>query len=690
VLIVGTAVPLSLTVGLAYLYFSGSSFNAITMAAFVIAIGLLVDNAIVVMENIMRYRQMGYSPIESAQKGATEVAVAISTATLTTLVVFVPAIYVEEGELAMYMRTFSWPMCIALAASLFVSLTIIPLLASQALRWKGWTRRIGFRRRSVAQIGAPEAASHFPTPPVRRGWLTRVYAASLAWVLHHRLATSLMMAALGGVTIVFTAGQVGMRMLPPVDNRIVEVRVSLDPQYDWDRVQLTMDTVGAILDMNREELGISNVYVSPNGRGGEVRAFLYTIEEAKARDKTLLATQKVEDLLREQLPSLLPGGEVRLSSAPSVRFSQRSFGLRMRGDDLQSLLRFANQFARLMENQPEVIKARVEMGNPNEEIHLDVDEVMADNAGMSPADVAMTINAALSGTRLFNIPRDHGDMPVFAQLKSEDRATLNDLEEITIADANGLPVPLRRLVTKTRAEGPNDILREDGKNVVSITAETTTENMSEFKEDVTRLSKSFRLPRGYTIDFGEKLSELERTLQNFHVMLILAVILIYIVMGAIFESFLLPFSILISVPLSFIGVAWTLYLSDSMMDVIALIGTILMCGLVVNNGIVLIDHINQLRKAGLPRTEAIVRAGINRLRPIGMTALTTILGCIPLAMGSKFQDLAFESLGRTMIGGLTVGTLITLLATPLLYTLLEDAQNWCARFLSGILLFSRK
>ena len=137
-------------------------------------------------------------------------------------------------------------------------------------------------------------------------------------------------------------------------------------------------------------------------------------------------------------------------------------------------------------------------------------------------------------------------------------------------------------------------------------------------------------------------------------------------------------------PLSFIGVAWTLYLSDSMLDVIALIGTILMCGLVVNNGIVLIDHINQLRGAGLPRTEAIVRAGINRLRPITMTAMTTILGCIPLAMGSKFKDLAFESLGRTMVGGLAVGTVITLLATPLLYTLLEDAQRWCLRFVSGI------
>jgi HAE1 family hydrophobic/amphiphilic exporter-1 len=204
-------------------------------------------------------------------------------------------------------------------------------------------------------------------------------------------------------------------------------------------------------------------------------------------------------------------------------------------------------------------------------------------------------------------------------------------------------------------------------------------NLQEVEAQLAQLSERFEIPRGYTLKMGDEFRGIDANLKNFRAALIMSVILIYIVMAALFESPLLPLSILSTVALAFVGVYWSLYLTATPLDTVSLVGSILMCGIIVNNGIVIVDHINQLRHAGMPRSGAIVAAGRNRLQPVLMTSLTTILGTLPIAIGSS-EGGVLNSLGRALVGGLTVGTLLTLLVVPVVYTLLDDFQGWCRHY----------
>jgi hydrophobic/amphiphilic exporter-1 (mainly G- bacteria), HAE1 family len=245
-------------------------------------------------------------------------------------------------------------------------------------------------------------------------------------------------------------------------------------------------------------------------------------------------------------------------------------------------------------------------------------------------------------------------------------------------------VALNQVVDYQRALSSSSIHRVDGKNVVTLTAKAETKNLSQIMRDLERAADEFYLPVGYNIQLGEQLLELDENIFQFLSSMMLAIVLIYIVMAALFESFVLPFSILTTVPLSLAGAIWALYFTNTQMDTITMIGCILMAGVIVNNGIVIVDHINQLRNEGLPRLEAIVLAGQDRFRPVMMTAITTILGLVPLAMAKTGGAATFAGLGRALVGGMTVGTILTLVVVPLFYTLIDDLQHGTRDFLAGI------
>ncbi|MEK7794646.1 MAG: efflux RND transporter permease subunit, partial [Candidatus Hydrogenedentota bacterium] len=283
------------------------------------------------------------------------------------------------------------------------------------------------------------------------------------------------------------------------------------------------------------------------------------------------------------------------------------------------------------------------------------------------------------------------EVPIWAQFREEDRKSRANLDNVMLLGTEGRLVPLNRLVNFGKANTPQSITRMEGKNYITLSAKTDGGDLKQINEDLRTLQREFELPTGYSISLGDELMSFEKDAVQFMTAMVMSIVLIYIVMSALFESLLLPLSILTSVPLAFVGVYWLMYVTSTPMDTVAFIGCILMIGVVVNNGIVIVDRINNLRNEGMDRFDAIIQAGRDRLRPVLMTALTTILGAVPLAIGAGgMGGASIVSLGRAMIGGMITGTFLTLLITPLTYSFIDDVQVWVLRYLGNMSALMRR
>ena len=302
--------------------------------------------------------------------------------------------------------------------------------------------------------------------------------------------------------------------------------------------------------------------------------------------------------------------------------------------------------------------------------------------------VAQRVGVALLGTEVGKTKAGGREISVWAKFQAEDRKNRSNLDNVMLRGSSGSLVTLSQLVTSRKVDTPRMINRRNGKNFVYVTASTAGPNLANVERPLRSIVDSFEMPTGYSLALGEELRGLQEDQSNFFAILLLAVVLIFIVMSALFESCLIPLSILTSVPLAFLGVIWTMYLTGTPMDTIAFIGCILMVGVVVNNGIVIVDHIKNLRKEGLNRFDAILQSGHDRHRPVLMTALTTILGATPLIAPLVFERIgqpATVSLGCALIGGLTAGTFFTLFVVPLFYTFVDDFQTWIMGYLASVL-----
>lgn len=687
--VVALSIPSSLVVAFVYMFFTGMTLNIVTMASMIIAVGMLVDNSIVVMENIYRYRQLGVPVVESARRGATEVGMAITASTLTTVVVFIPIFYIESGEMAIYMRQFAGPVTASLLASLALALTVIPLAVGHMGQSRLLTRLRGNAR--IRSRLAPIASS---APGrwlgfVRRIHLfkaiLRVYQATLSWTIHRRPAAILLIAALCTLTILVPFKRVGIQKMPTVDTREVNIEVKLDQNYDMEMAEELFRKIQTVLDSQRDVLGIKNVFINYRATGGSVRAYLLQPEDLPEGGTFPYSTEQVLDILWKQLPERLPGAELRFSVAEAGEGQTRGIALMMRGDDRGMLDNYAEQFKRFLSTVPNLSDVETDAERARDEMQVRIDEGLADEAGVSPMVVARSVDFALRGIRLPYMKQGGREVPVWAQFREEDRKTRANLENVTVMGQTGELIPLNRLVRLERAKSPQAIQRVNGKNVVTINAKVTGADMAQVRREIDARIAAFEMAPGYTIDLGDELMELGTNTANFITSLLLSIILIYIVMGSLFESYVLPLSILTCVPLAFIGVYWGMFITGTSMDTVAFIGCILMVGVVVNNGIVIVDHINRIRREGAGRSEAILRGGRDRLRPVMMTALTTILGCVPLALGGGVgSQVSFNSLGRALIGGMTTGTFLTLVVVPLFYTLIDDLRHWTLAYLADL------
>jgi HAE1 family hydrophobic/amphiphilic exporter-1 len=356
----------------------------------------------------------------------------------------------------------------------------------------------------------------------------------------------------------------------------------------------------------------------------------------------------------------------------------------MEGNDTDLLEEYANRFAVVMETIENVSKVETDTELSRREMQIKVNEAHADNVGVSATSIAQTVFMALGGVRLPYLKQGEREIPVWAQLREEDRKSRENLDNVTVTNAQGNQIPISQLVNYTRSQSPQSIHRVNGKNVVTLSAKVGTDNLSKIRQDLRAAADNFELPVGYSFALGDELQNVDDNFFNFLSTLLMAILLIYLVMSALFESFLFPLSILTSVPMALGGAMWMLYFTNGQLDTITFIGCVLMSGLIVNNGIVIVDHINSLRKTTPNLKEAIVQAGKDRFRPVCMTAITTILGLLPLAVATSGSAVTFAGLGRALVGGLAAGTLLTLFIVPIFYSLLEDLQRWTVNILGNI------
>ncbi len=694
-LLVAFAIPSAMITGLAVMFMMGMTLNLVTMIALIVAVGMLVDNAIVVIENIYRYKQLGHSPNEAAIKGANGVGLAITAATTTTLVVFVPMFYLDSGEMSRYMKQFAVPVAVSLAASLLIALTFIPLIASRITpREKTWLyrkiqenlARRGYGEHDRERLVGRFNQSFFGRMAIPFLMPLRATIFGYSWLLDRSLRWRLVTLLAVGLVIAYTGWAVlpnlNMQQMPTVDTREVNIQVQFQQNFDLAKATDEMDKITEALDDMRDELGVKNIWRRFTNRGGEINVYLYAANEYPSDDIPRYDTEEVLNILWQRLPERIPGGHLKFSIPDAGEGGQsRAISLRMVGDDINVLTRNALAFEAVLEEIEGISTVNVGIDQDAEEVQLRIDEPLAANAGVTPAVIAQTVDFALRGTRLPELKREGREVDVWAQFREEDRKDKSNLENVNILTPNAGLVPLNNLVDMRRADSPDSIRRINGKNYLTINAQTTEEDLGPVIERVRAAGAAFDLPVGYELQESDSMREIDKTLRNFFTALIMAVCLIYIVMAALFESFLLPLSILVSVSLAGVGVVWAMFLSGTSLDTIAFISMILLVGIVVNNGIVIVDHINQLRRQGLSRHDAIVQSGRDRFRPVMMTAITTILGVVPLVLPNNMEsEVSFASMGWALIGGLTTGTVLTLLIVPVVYSIIDDIQYFAMNY----------
>ncbi len=662
--IIALSIPISLIATFALLYFNGLTLNQMSFGGLALGIGLIVDNAIVVLENIVRQRERGRPLDESALLGTRQVSGAIIASTLTTSVIFLPVVFMQTIS-GMLFRELALVVVFALLCSLLVALTLVPMLSSRMLT-VGATGTVGAQAVRHRRVGA---------------WFNRVenaYAGGMQHVVRHKIVVF-------ALTLALLAGAIYLWPLLPVE---------LAPQTDADEIDVELEmaqgTNIAVVNEYLHELErlvrdatpmdqVKNMSIEIRPGDAEVELALLGADE-RATDSYLIA-----DEIRRRVQGQIPGADIRVRAQSGLWMLRRLFGsgdgsavqLELRGYDLELADRIAKDIVQVMQGIPEVADARVSRreGRPEQNLIIDRDKVS--NLGMSVREVAEIVQTNVGGGRA-GVYREGGEeFPITVRLQAEDRLTTQDLANVSVRSANGQTMPVSSVVETERRRSPTDIDRVDGQRVTYITANLESgAALGDVIEDLRARLRDMTLPSGFSILYGGEYEEQQEARRDFLLSIVMAVILIYMVMAAQFERFLDPLIVMLSVPMALVGVVPTLLLTGTTLNVQSLMGIVMLIGIVVNNAIVLVDYINLMRREQeLGVRDAVLEAARLRLRPILMTTLTTLLGMLPLAIGGGAGGEIQASLARAVIGGLTVSTLITLVVIPTAYIGIHELRG---------------
>ncbi len=699
-LIISATIPLSVVITFNFMYASDIDINIMSLGGLALAVGMLVDNAIVVLENIASKKEQGLEPAKAAEQGASEVAGAITASTLTTIAVFIPLVFVEgiAGEL---FRDQALTITYSLIVSLVMALTLIPMLGSKKSAvefnrfqrktrspWKGrglfifelffvilpWFvfsiikylfKAFGFLGRLIF------------TPIIYS--FNKVYS-KLELFFHRLLKQTLkhefitIFSAFGLLAFSLQLSQSIQRVvLPEMAQGEFKIQLQYSPGLAIQATDKKMTT------LSRELLkfdGIKQVFATA-GVGNKLTSNSEQEGENKAELTLLLnkGTSKAEENnLLLKLRSYLETNSNALSAEverPQLFSFSTPISIQVSGYNLNDLKKASVQVQNILKTSDRFIDITSNMKKGYPEAQIKFNQEKLATIGISMNDASLAVVNAIRGNKATRYRLKEQQIDVLVRLQESARNELDDLSNLIINPTSNRPIPLSAIADIQKKQGPSEIMRIDQQRVVLVKSQILYGGLSEAIEDAKQLLNKITLPYSTQIQFGGQGEEMERSFNSLFLALALAVFMVYLVMASQFESLLHPFIILLSVPLALIGAIFALKITDTELSVVVFLGLIMLAGIVVNNAIVLIDKINQLRSDGMDKYQAILTASKTRLRPILMTTLTTTLGMLPLAMGLGEGAELRAPMAITVVGGLMVSTLLTLVVIPVMYQLLD-------------------
>jgi len=664
-LMIASIIPLSMIVSLIFLYVMGYTINIISLMSLSVCLGMVVDNAIVVLENIIRRVEGGERPAEAAVFGAAEVGTAIIASTLTTIVVFAPLVFIK-GLAGVVFKQLGAIIAVTLGASLFASLTMTPMLGARFVK-----RRAGTRG---AEKGSTATDAWY-------GSIETAYGRLLRFALRHRAAFLVVLAAVFILTLGM-ARQIGTELFPEVDTGEIEVLVQLDESVRVERsaavaVQLSDMYVNlfpeetesryAWVGESEEQIGVA-LGMAEGANVAQAGAKLVS------KSQRQLSAYEIADVMREEARKI-PGVQkinIRVGSVARevLMGGSKPLTVEIQGYDLEKVSAIANELKARIQNIDGAVDVATSERLPRTEAWIEVDREKAAQLGVSTAAVARTVRANYYGYDATKY-RDAGDdFDVQLRLSPGDRTSLDEIGDITIPSITGNLIKLSNIAQIKLAQGPIWIDRKDRERLIKVEA-STTKPLGQVRLEVEKEIAELDIPAGVTVGFGGQVEEQAKTFAQLRLLLVVGLLLVYMVMASQFESLKTPFVIMFSVPFAFTGAIWLLLLTGSSISIVALIGLVLLIGVVVNNAIVLVDYTNILRHRGMSMHEAIVTAGTRRLRPVLMTALTTIFAMVPLVLTRGEGSEMWQPFGVTVIGGLAVSTIVTLVLVPVMYSIIS-------------------
>jgi HAE1 family hydrophobic/amphiphilic exporter-1 len=649
-LIVTAAVPFSLLITLGALYFLGLSLNILSMMGLMLAVGMLVDNAVVVTESIFRHRsEQKDKPVEATLKGVQDVGLAVIAGTATTIIVFAPMIIGTKNDIMVFLTHVAVTIIVALLASLLIAQTLVPMLAARV---------------------------SIPPRPKAGAWierLTRRYVNSLKWVLTRPWWTAL------GIFLICVIGILPLPLnlvkfdtFPQDVGRRLFMPYHVEGQHSLERVEATVDQIEEYLFSRQEEFNIRSIYSFYEP--GRAESTLLLTDE----DDATLSTKEIIERIEKDMPTIAIG-------KPSFKFDQQGggegFSLQLSGDSTVILNALGDDVARAIATIDGLkdVRSDAESGDREVRVHIDRDRAAA--VGLTAGQIAQSVSIAMRGENLREFRGELGEVEVRLAFRDDDKQSVEQLANLPLYTPDGRRITLGSVASLRIGWAPATIRRTDRQTAVILSATLEDETtMDDLRPKVTAMMEQIELPPGYSWKFGRGFDRQDETQQLMFTNILLGIACIFLVMAALFESLLLPFSIILgSIVFSIFGVFLFFAATGTTFSFMASIGIMILIGVVVNNGIVLVDHVNNLRHSGLARNDAIVEAGRDRLRPILMTVATTIVGLAPLAVGTTQvggDGPPYYPMARAIIGGLAFSTVVSLLVVPALYVYFDNLAAW--------------
>ena len=657
--IVSLAIPLSVLASGILMFFSGMSINIMSLGGLALGVGRLVDDAIVVTENIFRHQHLGEDVKTAASVGASEVAGAISSSTMTTIAVFLPLIFVV-GITGQIFKQLSLTIAYALAASLLTAMTIIPVLTS-------WLKKAPRAHASGKETDKTKTRFFVAMEKfygsilivfLRRPWLyiTLVGLIFIGGMGLFLVVNKEFMTPIDQGQFIIKVDMPTGTVLEATDGVIKKIEAAILKMPDTENISVSIgSTKGKVGEEAIEALGSHQGQIMVNLKRQKTHSSSWVIQNLKEKLNSLnLKDAKVEYILQESL-------------FKSAFVEAKPIVIEIKGIELTLLKNISKEVEGKLSNIPGLYGIQTSLAPPAPETKINIIKDKASSYELSVNDIAQTAHIGIKGYIVSKFKEKGKEFDIKVRLRPQDRNDLNKLRRLVVYSPLGIDVPLSEVSYFSVGKGPSQIKRLAQERVIVVSANIYQRALSEIMDDVKTVLANMKLPEGYKVALGGESQEMEESFRSLIFALILSFVLIYMIMASMFENLWQPFVIMFTVPMSLIGVALALYITKTSLNVISFLGIIILGGIVVNNGIVLIDFVNSARRDGMPLEEALVYASKVRLRPILMTALTTILGLLPLALGLGEGSKLQQPMAITIMGGMTVATFLTLNVIPAIY-----------------------